>query len=142
MSAAENVKKLESLYDAFENEGASAAAEVIAELFDPDVEFNTLKTGRAGGTYRGYEGMAGFFGELHSEFKDMRYELPQFHPVGENLIVGLTRIVGSSRESSIPMRQDLALVYTFNEEGRVVHLDSYDTPAEAFEAAQRGHADA
>jgi ketosteroid isomerase-like protein len=143
MSPGENAGKLERLYDVFENEGVAAAAELVEALFDPEVEFNTVQTGHAGGrTYRGYEGMAGFFAELHSEFEDVHYETPQFHPVGKELVVALTRLVGTERGSSIPVRQDLALVYRFNDEGRVAEVEAYDTPAEALEAAQRGHADA
>ena len=141
--SADNAKQLEKLYDVFKNEGGAAAAEIIADLFDPDVEFNTLQTGHAGGqTYRGYEGMGGFFGELHSEFENIHYEAPQFHPVGKRIVVAFTQLVGSERSSSIPVRQDLALVYHFNEEGCVIQVDAFDTPAEALEAAQRGHADA
>ena len=142
MSGPENAKKLERLYDVFENEGVAAAAEVVEALFDPEVEFNTVQTGHAGGrTYRGFEGMAGFFSELHSEFEHVHYETPQFHPVGTRLVVALTRLAGSERGSSVPVRQDLALVYHFKE-GRVFAVDAYETPAEALEAAQRGHADA
>jgi ketosteroid isomerase-like protein len=143
MSGVENAKKLERLYDVFEDEGVAAAAALIEELFDPDVEFNTVQTGHAGGrTYRGFEGMAGFFSELHAEFEDVHYETPQFHPVGKRLVVAFTRLVGKERGSSMPVRQDLALVYAFNEDGRVARVEAYDTPAEALEAAQRGHADA
>ena len=143
MSGAENARRLEQLYDVFEHEGVAAAAELIGSLFDPDVEFNTLQTGQAGGrTYRGFEGMGGFFGELHSEVENVHYETPQFHPVGERLVVAFTRLVGSERDSSLPVRQDLALVYHFNENDCVIQVDAYDTPAEALEAAQRGHADA
>ena len=143
MNRVDNAENLQRMFDVFDNEGPAAAAGVIEELFDPDVEFNTLQTGHAGGqTYRGYEGMGGFFGELHSEFEDVHYEAPQFHPVGKRLVVAFTRLVGSERGSSIPVRQDLALVYHFNEEGCVIQVDAYDTPAEALEAAQRGHADA
>ena len=142
MSGAENAERLERLYAAFEDEGAGAAAKIIEELYDPEVELNTLQTGQAGGqTYRGFEGMGAFFGELLSEFENVRFEMPQFHPVGEHLVVALTRIAGSERGTAMPVRQDLALVYHF-EAGRVVRVDAYETPAEALEAAQRGHADA
>ena len=137
----DNCEKIERLYEAFENEGARAAAELIGETFDANVEFHTLQTGNSGGrTYRGFDGLGGFFGELHSEFEDVHYEAPQFHQVGED-VVALTCIVGTDRSSSIPVRQDLALVYRFAQQ-KVVVVEAYDSPAEALEAAQRGHADA
>ncbi len=142
MSSGGNADKLERLYDTFEHDGVGAAAQLIEELFDPGVEFNPLQHGDAGGrTYRGLEGMAGFFGELHGQIGDVQYEAPQFHPVGEELVVAFTRLVGRERGTSIPIRQDLALVYEF-ENGRVLRVNAYGTPAEALEAAQRGHADA
>jgi ketosteroid isomerase-like protein len=141
--ASANAAKIERLYDTFENAGFEEAARVVGEVFDPDVEFNPLQTGEVGGrTYRGYDGMLGFFGELNSAFVEVQYEAPQFHPVGEQTVVAFTRLAGLAVESSMPMRQDLALVYHFNEEGRVRCVDAYETPAEALEAVQRGHADA
>jgi hypothetical protein len=40
------------------------------------------------------------------------------------------------------LRQDLSLVYEFNEAGRAQRVTAYEAPAYALEAAQRGHADA
>jgi ketosteroid isomerase-like protein len=138
-----NVSKLERLYDTFEEAGFEEAARVVGEIFDADVEFNALQTGEVGGrTYRGYDGMLGFFGELNSVFKEVHYEPPQFHPVGESIVIVFTRLAGLAVETSMPLRQDLALVYHFNQEGRVRCVDAYETPAEALEAAQRGHCDA
>jgi ketosteroid isomerase-like protein len=139
----DNAAKLERLYDTFENAGFEEAARVVGEVFDSEVEFNPLQAGEVGGrTYHGYDGMLGFFGELNSSFEEVHYEAPQFHPVGEHVVIAFTRLSGLSVESSMPMRQDLSLVYHFNEEGRVRCVDAYETPAEALEAAQRGHCDA
>jgi ketosteroid isomerase-like protein len=138
----ESAEKLQRLYDTFEREGAGPTAELIEQLFDPDVEFSTLQTAGAGGrTYRGFDGMAGFFGELHEHLGDVRYEAPQFHPIGAELVVAFTGLIGTERDTARPIRQDLSLVYEFLE-GRVRRVSAYDTPAEALEAAQRRHADA
>ncbi len=137
-----NAERLERLWDAFEAEGPEGAGDLIAQVYDQEVEFNPLQAESAGGrTYRGLDGVIAFFGELDEIFSDVRYEPPQFHPVGEDLVVVLTRLIGIARDSGLPMRQDLSLVYEFND-GLAWRVTAYETPAEALEAAQRGHADA
>jgi ketosteroid isomerase-like protein len=142
MEEKSNAEKLRTLYEAFDLGGAEAAGPLIPQTFHADVEFNPLEASGAGGrTYRGLEGVASFFGELDQALEEVRYEPPQFHPVGEDLVVVFTRLVASERDSSIPLRQDLALVYEFRE-GLVRCVTAYESPAEALEAAERGHADA
>ena len=142
MAERSNAEKLRVLYEAFDFGGGEAAAPLVPQTFHPEVEFNPLEAEGAGGrTYRGFEGMVSFFGELDEALEGVRYEPPQFHPVGENLVVVFTRLVGSARDTSIPLRQDLSLVYEFRE-GLVIRVTAYGSPAEALEAAERGHADA
>ena len=137
-----NAEKLRILYEAFDFGGAKAAAPLIEETFHADVEFNPLEAKSAGGrTYRGLEGVAAFFGELGEALEGVRYEPPQFHPVGDDLVVVFTRLVGTERDTAMPLRQDLSLVYLFAG-GLVQCVTAYDSPAEALEAAERGHADA
>jgi ketosteroid isomerase-like protein len=143
MSGQANADKLQGLWDTFDAEGAEGAARMIGEVYDPDVEFNPLQAESAGGrTYRGLDGVIAFFGELDEAFSETHYEPPQFHPVGDDLVVVLTRLVGMARDTGLPLRQDLSLVYEFNEAGRAQRVTAYETPADALEAAQRGHADA
>jgi ketosteroid isomerase-like protein len=56
-------------------------------------------------------------------------------------VVVLTRLAGISRETGHPLRQDLSLVYEFRG-GLAWRVTAYETPAEALEAAERGHAGA
>ena len=79
MEGQSNAKSLRRLFDAFESGGPGAAAELIEVTFDPEVEFNPLPAGEAGGrTSRALDGVAGFFSELHESFEDVRYESRQF----------------------------------------------------------------
>ncbi|HEY8640149.1 MAG TPA: nuclear transport factor 2 family protein [Solirubrobacterales bacterium] len=137
-----NAERLRKLYEAFDFGGAEAAGQLIDETFDPEVEFNPLEAGEVGGrTYRGRDGVLAFFGEMHDAVEEVRYESPQFHSVGDDLVVVFTRLVGTERDTAVPMRQDLSLVYEFLD-GRARCVTAYDSPAEALEAAARGHADA
>ena len=142
MTGEGNAEMLQRLWDTFETEGPKGAGGLIAQVYDPEVEFNPLQTKSAGGrTYRGLDGVIAFFGELDEAFSELRYEPPQFHPAGEDLVVVLTRLVGIARDTGLPVRQDLSLVYEF-EGGLAWRVTAYETPAEALEAAERGHADA
>jgi ketosteroid isomerase-like protein len=137
-----NTEKLRRLFDAYESGGPRAAAELIEETFDPEVEFNAGRAGEAGGrTYRGLDGMAGFFSELHESFESVRFESREFYSKGENLVIVFTHRTGVDRTTSMPLRQELSLLYEFVG-GRAVRVTAYDTPAEALEAAERGHAGA
>jgi ketosteroid isomerase-like protein len=142
MAAATNAQRIERIWESFEKQGFKATQELVDATFDLDVEFNPLAAGEAGGrTYRGRDGMIAFFGELAAEFADVRFDTPQCHPVGEDIVVVFTCMAGTARDSTRPLRQDLSLVYEFRD-GLVIKVDAYETPAEALEAAQRGHADA
>jgi ketosteroid isomerase-like protein len=142
MSETGNLEKIQRLWDTFEREGFRAARPLIEETIDADVEFNPLEAGGAGGrTYRGHDGMFAFFAELADGFNDVRYEPVQSHTVGDDLVVAFTRMVGTEKGTGLPLRQDLSLVYEFGA-GKVRCVTAYETPAEALEAAERGHADA
>ena len=142
MSAQSNADKLQRLWDAFDAEGRDGAARLLDQVYDTDVEFNPLPAEEVGGRpYRGLEGVIAFFGELDASFTEVRYDAPQFHQVGEELVVVLTRLVGTARDTGLPLRQDLSLVYEFRS-GLAWRVTAYEAPAEALEAAQRGHADA
>jgi len=137
-----NAEKLQRLFDAFEAGGPQAAADLIEDTFDPDVEFNPLQAGDAGGrTYRGLEGVLGFFSELHDAFDEVQYESRQFYSVGEDQVIVFTCLAGTDPHSAMPLRQELSLVYEFVD-GLARQVTAYDTPAEALEAAERGHAGA
>jgi ketosteroid isomerase-like protein len=138
-----NVERVKRFWQVFEDEGIEGAGALVSETFHPDVEFNPLQAGHAGGrTYRGWDGMRAFFDELHEDFEEVTYEPPQFHPVGDDTVVAFSLLVGLARDTAIPLRQDLPLVYEFTEDGLVRSVTAYESPAEALETAQRGHADA
>jgi ketosteroid isomerase-like protein len=135
----ENCERIERLYEAFERRAVTD--ELLAEIFAEDVEFNPLAHRSAGGrTYRGRDGVGAFFSELQGELRDISYESPEFHPL-RDAVVAFTQLCGTERETGLPVRQDLALVYEFSG-GQVRCVTAYETPAEALEAAERGHAGA
>jgi hypothetical protein len=137
-----NAEKLRRLFSAFEVGGSEAAGRLIPEVFEPEVEFNPLPAGEAGGrTYRGLDGVIGFFDELHEEFQEVHYDWREFYPLSEDIVLVFTQLVAIPAGSSVPLRQELSLVYEFAG-GLAQRVTAYDSPAEALEAAERGHAGA
>ena len=142
MAPPSNGERILRLYEAFDTEGPGAVRPLIDETFDDDVEFIPLQTGEVGGrVYRGRAGVLAFFGEIHEALEHVSYEPPQCHQVGDDLVVVFTRFAGTDRKTSVTVRQELSLVYEF-EGGFVRRMTAYESPAEALEAAERGHADA
>jgi ketosteroid isomerase-like protein len=137
-----NADKLRALFDAFETGGPEAAAPHVERSFHPEVEFNPMPAGSAGGrTYRGLDGVKGFFSELHDGFDAVRYESRQFYTAGEDTVIVMTTLYAADRSTGVPLRQELSLLYEFAGD-LAIRVTAFDTPAEALEAAERGHAGA
>ena len=131
-----NLARLRRWVEAYEAGGLDAAEDVIEEVFDPEVEFSPLLAREIEGrTYRGHRGMREFFGELNDMLGDVRYEPPELESVDDDVIVLTTRLVGSGRGSSVPLGQDLALVYEFRD-GMVIRFTAYGSRSEAMDAAR------
>ena len=136
MTAEANIESLRRLYEVSESDGREAAEDLIDEIYDPEVEFSPLLAREVEGrSYHGLDGMRTFFGELRDALGDYHYELPEYRAVGDDLVVVLTRLVGTGRGSNVPISQELALVCEF-EGGLVRRLTAYSTREEGLKAAQ------
>ena len=131
-----NLESLRRLYEAGEKAGIEGRWELIDEIFDPEVEFSPLLAREVEGrSYHGRDGMRTFFGELHDALGEYHYERPEYRSFGDDLIVVITRLVGTGRGSSVPIGQELAIVCEFHA-GRIRRLTAYGSREEALEAAQ------
>jgi ketosteroid isomerase-like protein len=131
-----NLEILRRWSDTFRDEGFEAALGMTEEIFDPEVEFSPLLAREVEGrTYYGHDGLRAFFRELNEMLGDVRYEPAVYEPVTDDVIVLLTRIVGTGRGSSVPIGQDLAMVYEFRG-GLIRRMTAYGSREEAFRAAQ------
>ena len=120
----------------YEGRGLEAAVELIPEVFDPDVEFSPwLAREVEHRTYHGHEGLRTFFQELQDMLGEVRYAPPEFRPLGDDVIVVLTRLEGVGQGSDVPVGQDLGLIYEFRN-GLVTRLTAFGSHAEALEAAK------
>ena len=132
----ENIAVLQLWSDTYEREGFEAAEQIVEQVFDPEVEFSPLLAREIEGRgYKGHDGIRAFFRELNETLGDVRYAPPEIDPVSDDLIVLLTRMVGTGRGSAVPIGQELGMVYEF-QGGRVRRLTAYGSHDNARGAAR------
>ena len=131
-----NLELLRRWNDAFEGEGLEAAERLVDEVFDPEIEFSPLLAREVEGrTLRGREELRAFFRELNDALGGIRYAASEFQPVGDDVIVLLTRLIGKGRGSAVEIGQDLGVVYEF-QDGLVRRMTAYGSHDEALTAAR------
>jgi hypothetical protein len=131
-----NLERLQRWYGTYEGRGIQPAEDLIEEIFDPEVEFSPwLAREIERRTFHGHEGIRAFFRELGEMLGEVRYGKPEFHPLSDDVIVVLTRLEGAGRASSIPVGQNLGLVYEFCG-GLVIRLTAFGSHEEALRAAE------
>ena len=136
MTAKDNLELLRRWDDAFKSEGFEAAERLVDEVFDPEVEFSPLLAREVEGrTLRGREQLRDFFGELNEALEGMRYADTEFRPVGDDVVVMLSRLIGRGRGSSVEIGQDLGSVFEF-QDGLVRRMTAYGSHDEALSAAR------
>ncbi len=130
----ENVEVVRKLFEA----AARHDSEAVLALYDPDIEFDTSRTGLGGLTqgaiYHGHEGMRRGYREWREGWDSYEEEVEELIDAGEQVITVVTvraRGHASGAEVELPRRGG---VWTLRN-GRVVRLVFYPTREEALEAA-------
>jgi ketosteroid isomerase-like protein len=138
-----NLDRLQLWSETYEREGFEGAERIVDQVFDPEVEFSPLLSREVEGrTYRGHEGIRAFFRELNDTLGETRYTPSEYHPVGDNVIVLLTRLMATGRGSAVSIGQDLGMVYEFRH-GLVRRVTAYSAHDVALrEAREAQHAEA
>ncbi|MEK6277332.1 MAG: nuclear transport factor 2 family protein [Actinomycetota bacterium] len=136
-AASRNLAVVQRFYETFDRDGAEAALALFDELCDPRVEFSPLLAREVEGrrSYRGSDEIRAFLRELDDLLGGARYEPPEYQPVGDDVVVVFTRLVGTGRGSAVPIGQDLAIVYEFRD-GLIQRFVAYGTREEALTAAE------
>jgi ketosteroid isomerase-like protein len=136
VTAKDDLELLWRFHDAFESGGVEAAERLVDEMFDPEVEFSPLLAREVEGrTLRGREELRTFFLELDDALGGIRYADTDFRPLGDDVIVQLTRLIGKGRGSAVEIGQDLGVVYEF-QDGLVRRMTAYGSHDEALSAAR------
>ncbi|GAA4582740.1 nuclear transport factor 2 family protein [Planotetraspora phitsanulokensis] len=117
-----NVEIIRRLYDAFETHDFN----VIAELFDTEVEIYQSELLPWGGNYKGHDGAVTFFTGLLQHI-DSKVTLERFIEAGDH-VVEVGRTAGTTTNGSVPF--DVPEVHVWQvREGKIVRMESYvDVP--------------
>jgi ketosteroid isomerase-like protein len=113
--------------------------EWLREHGTPDFEFVPAVAATVeGGSVKGPEGLARFFGEMDESWEEFRIEAMEFELVGE-LVFGRGRVIAKGRGSGLELDQPLGSVTTF-EDDRIARLQSFLDPEQALATARSGEA--
>jgi ketosteroid isomerase-like protein len=107
--------------------------ERMLEWLDPEVEIRTLRAQLEGAPYRGHEGYRKGIADFEEDWENVRFALGEIRERSE-FVVSLVNVQSRARASGIELDVPLAWVWEFRE-GRVVRLESFSDPADAFRAA-------
>jgi ketosteroid isomerase-like protein len=128
----ENVEFLRQGYEALERGDMEAFTELSRERLGPEFDFHHVWDGRV---FKGFEGTQEWVSDTRETWKNYRQELEEIVDLGENVVVVL-RVSARGGGSGVPVAQELAVVWTFEDE-RPVRARSFTSRAEALEAAGR-----
>jgi ketosteroid isomerase-like protein len=110
--------------------------DTLREMIGPEGEIY----GDAGiinaGTYHGFDGFREWIRHWEEAWDDVRYELGEPIPVGEDFTVVPAHITGRGAGSGVEIDRVFAWMYEFRD-GRVARFHVYATIDEATEAAHR-----
>jgi ketosteroid isomerase-like protein len=129
----ENVENLRAHLEAWDAE-AWRRGEFDMSLFDPEVAYeDTVLPDHVGETYRGHDGVARATARWLEPFESTAIETERIVGDGDCL-VSIHRVRAKARHTGIEFEGPLAYIWTFRD-GKVIHLRSFQEPAEALEAA-------
>ena len=102
-------------------------------LCDPEIEFDNSNAVFDPAVFRGHAGVLDFFSRSADMWEAQRFEAEEFIPVGEDQVLVAQRIVSVGRDEVETVARSASL-YTLRE-GKAVHIKTFQTKAEALEAA-------
>jgi ketosteroid isomerase-like protein len=128
----ENVEIVRRVYDA----AARSDSAAIFALYDAEVELDNTRifVGRAGGIYRGHDGLRRFFREWHEAWERIEYDFDELIDAGDEHVVSVVTRRARGQSSGVEVDLGLALLWTIRD-ARVVRVMWFRTRDEALEAA-------
>jgi ketosteroid isomerase-like protein len=128
----ENVEFLRQGYEALERGDMEAFTALSRERLGPDFDFHHVWDGRV---FKGFEGTQEWVADTRDTWEEYRQELKEIVDLGENVVVVL-RVSARGGGSGVPVAQELAVLWTFENE-KPVRARSFTSRAEALESAGR-----
>jgi ketosteroid isomerase-like protein len=105
----------------------------LGELFDPEVEYDTIPNGMLGGsTYRGFEGLRRFWADFLGAWDELSMEPQEVQQAGDDLVIGVVQIKGRMPEREID--EVWSALFTLRN-ARIVRVRAFGSREGAFEAA-------
>jgi ketosteroid isomerase-like protein len=132
----ENVAMLRRGYDHYNRTG-----EPDYSLLDPDVIYDVSRRVFDPEVYRGHEGVREFARLLREQWETIRIEPQDFIIAGDDVVVVPVRLVGVGKQSGAETTANAAHLWTFRD-GKVIRQTTFQTKAEALEAAGLSEQDA
>ena len=127
----QNVELLTRALEAFNERDM----ETLVKVTSPDFEFAPyLATVIETTTYWGHEGLDKYFADAESAWKEIHVRFDDLRDAGDALVFASGELYGRGRASGLEVRVPLAWVAEVRN-GKVTRLQSYETKAEALEAA-------
>jgi ketosteroid isomerase-like protein len=126
----QNVEIVRRVSDAF----AAGDSDTLFALVAPEIEwdFSHVDTWLEEKMYRGYDGIAEFFGKWVGEWDDYSFEVEDIIDAGDR-VVAIVRDEGRGKSSGIKLERRHAEVWTVRD-GKVIRIEPYDEKAEALAA--------
>jgi ketosteroid isomerase-like protein len=126
MSAAD-VELITRMYRAWN----SGDVEALADVFHTEVELRpALSAFLASTVYRGHDGVATWYQETYEPWVELHAEPQRFIDAGERVVVVVAL---HARVRQVDVEGEIAQVVTVRD-GRIVRLDGYEEPDDAFAA--------
>jgi ketosteroid isomerase-like protein len=114
--------------------------EVVVLAFDPDVEFQAPPDHGQEGTlglqpsYRGHDGYRKFDADWRSAWHVLRMEPRELIDLGDRFLI-IAQMTGRGEGSGVFLSQNVAVLNTLNDAGKVIREQRYFDHSEALEAA-------
>jgi ketosteroid isomerase-like protein len=129
MSEVDNVGAVKRAYAAMERGDIAA----VLELCDPEIELDNSDAVFDGAVYHGHEGVLSFFSRSADMWESQRWEPQGTIAVGDDQVLVAQRIVSVGRDGVETVARNACLVTM--RDGKVAHFRTFQTKAEALEAA-------
>ena len=131
----ENVEIVRRLFEVFRDgfRRGDFVAGFDAGLASEELEWITVP-GVGLGTYRGREGFVEFMNIWTADFEDWWIELDELIDAGDDRVVAIYRQTAVGKVSRVPVEFHQGSVHDL-QDGRVIRIRHFSTPAEAREAA-------
>jgi uncharacterized protein len=125
----ENVEIMRLGYERFN----SGDVDGFLQLCATDFEFRDLPGLPGSGVFVGHDAFRAWFAQMSDAFNDLRFEVEEILDADDKVVV-INHATASGRGSGAEVRTNFSNVWTLSE-GKAVSAFSYDTHAEALEAA-------